>query len=135
MNPEELYTEIILDHFKRPRNYRVLSSPTLSADGGNPHCGDQVSFNLLIEDNIIKEIGFQSKGCAISKASSSILSEEICGKSIDEALSISSETILGLLGNIIDLRRKCALLPLFVVHQIIKGFKNHGTRVLTNLEI
>ncbi len=135
MDPGDIYTEIILDHYKRPKNYRVLPSPTLSADGGNPHCGDQVSFNLLIEDNIIREVGFQSKGCAISKASSSILSEELTGKSIEEALSISSENLLEQLGNIIDLRKKCALLPLFIVHQALIRFKKDGTRTLANLEI
>lgn len=135
MSLDELYTEIILDHFKRPKNYRILSSPTLSADGGNPHCGDQVSFHLLIQDNVIKEVGFQSKGCAISKASSSILSEELTGKSTEEALCISSEALLRQLGNIIDLRKKCALLPLFVVHQALSQFKKDGTRTLANLEI
>lgn len=80
----DLYQEVILDHNKRPRNFRILPESTHRADGVNPLCGDQVSVYLDVEDGIIKDIAFQGAGCAISSASASLMTEALKGKPITE---------------------------------------------------
>ena len=80
----DLYQEVILDHNKRPRNFRIISQPTHKADGVNPLCGDRISVYLDIEDGVIKDIAFQGAGCAISSASASLMTETLKGKPIDE---------------------------------------------------
>ena len=80
----DLYQEVILDHNKRPRNFRILVEPTHHADGVNPLCGDRISVYLDIEDDVIRDISFQGAGCAISSASASLMTEALQGKSIAE---------------------------------------------------
>ena len=80
----DLYQEVILDHNKRPRNFRVLPQPTHKADGVNPLCGDRISVFLDIEDGVIKDIAFQGAGCAISSASASLMTEALKGKPVKE---------------------------------------------------
>ena len=80
----DLYQEVILDHNKRPRNFRILPAPTHQADGVNPLCGDRVSVFLDIQDGLIKDIAFQGAGCAISSASASLMTEALKGKKIDD---------------------------------------------------
>ena len=83
-NMRDLYQEVILDHNRRPRNFRVISEPTHTADGLNSLCGDRVSVYLNIEDGIIKDIAFQGAGCAISSASASLMTEALKGKRVDD---------------------------------------------------
>ena len=84
MRLEQIYQEVILDHNKRPRNFRVLPQPTHKADGVNPLCGDRISVFLDIEDGVIKDIAFQGAGCAISSASASLMTEALKGKPVKE---------------------------------------------------
>jgi nitrogen fixation protein NifU and related proteins len=77
----DLYQEVILDHNKRPRNFQKLESANRSAEGFNPLCGDQITVYLLLEDQVIKDISFQGSGCAISKASASMMTAALKGKS------------------------------------------------------
>ncbi len=135
MDADELYTETILDHFKHPKNAGAIEEPTLMLDGGNPLCGDQVSFTLKINEGLIKDIKFQSKGCAISRAASSMVTELVIGKTIDEVLKIPATEILEQLGNIIKLRQKCALLPLHVVHEGVKIFLFSGEPQVRKINI
>lgn len=81
----ELYQEVILDHNKHPRNYRVAEPHTHHADGYNPLCGDKVTIYADVEDGVVRDLSFQGEGCAISTASASILTEVIKGKPVDEA--------------------------------------------------
>ncbi len=83
---QQLYQDIILDHNKRPRNYRVMPAPTHRAEGYNPLCGDQVTLQLVVEEGRIREIAFTGEGCAISRASASLLTVALEGKSVPEAL-------------------------------------------------
>ena len=83
----ELYQEVILDHNKNPRNFRKVDDANRTVKGYNPLCGDQYTLYLKIEDNTIKDIGFEGAGCAISKASTSIMTSMVKGKSVDEALT------------------------------------------------
>lgn len=81
----ELYQEVILDHNKHPRNFRKVEDANRTAKGYNPLCGDEYTLFLKIEDDMIKDIGFQGTGCAISKASASVMTFVVKGKSITEA--------------------------------------------------
>ncbi len=135
MDADELYTETILDHFKHPKNAGIIENPSVVLDGGNPICGDQVGFTLEIVDGVVTGIKFQSKGCAISKAASSMVTELVLGKTIQEALQIPASEIFDQLGNIIQLRQKCALLPLHVVHEGLKSFVLTGQKNIPKITI
>jgi nitrogen fixation NifU-like protein len=81
----DLYQEVILDHNKRPRNFRVLDDATHVAEGYNPLCGDRLSLYLRIEDDVVADVGFQGSGCAISKASASLMTDALKGRGLAEA--------------------------------------------------
>ncbi len=87
MNQElkELYQQVILDHNKSPRNFRPMENATQHAEGYNPLCGDHVDIYLLIEDGIIKDVSFKGEGCAISKASASLMTSLLKGKTKEES--------------------------------------------------
>jgi len=77
----ELYQEVILDHSRKPRNHHALPGANRHADGFNPLCGDKISLALRVEDGVVREVAFEGKGCAISTASSSMMTEALVGKS------------------------------------------------------
>jgi nitrogen fixation NifU-like protein len=81
----DLYQEVIIDHSKRPRNYRVLDAGARHAEGFNPLCGDQVTVYVDVQGNEVRDLAFQGHGCAISTASASVMTETLKGKSVDEA--------------------------------------------------
>lgn len=87
MNPElrELYQSVIIDHGKNPRHFKEIEGYTHKLEGYNPLCGDRLVLYLKVRDNIIQEVGFTGSGCAISMASSSLMSEAIKGKTVQEA--------------------------------------------------
>lgn len=87
----ELYMEVILDHNKNPRNKGVIEDHTNHADGHNPLCGDKISLDLIIKDNVVEDIKFTGSGCAISTASSSLLTEYIIGKKTSEIRHLFEE--------------------------------------------
>lgn len=80
----DLYQEVILDHNKQPRNYRVMEDATRKSEGLNPLCGDQMTVYVKIDGDRIQDVAFQARGCAISKASASLMTEGIKGKTADE---------------------------------------------------
>jgi nitrogen fixation NifU-like protein len=86
----ELYQEVILEHSKKPRNYRVLETANHKAEGFNPLCGDHFTVYLDLENGAIKDIGFQGSGCAISKASASMMTQSLKGKTAAEAEDLFS---------------------------------------------
>lgn len=85
---DELYQSIILDHNRRPRNYGEPASSSHHASGRNPLCGDEVSVWMTVEDDVITDVKFIGQGCAISKASSSLMTEAVRGKSRHDALAM-----------------------------------------------
>jgi nitrogen fixation NifU-like protein len=87
----ELYQQVILDHNKKPRNFRKLEGANHSAEGFNPLCGDQLTVYLNLEDDAVKEISFEGSGCAISKAAASMMTQAIKGKTKQEAEQLFSE--------------------------------------------
>ncbi|WP_372874642.1 Fe-S cluster assembly sulfur transfer protein SufU [Pseudomonas sp.] len=84
----ELYQEVIVDHGKRPRNFRRLEAPSRSAEGFNPLCGDQLRLELRLADGVIEDIAFQGQGCAISQASASLLTLAVKGMRQEQALEL-----------------------------------------------
>ena len=84
-NLEDLYKEIILDHYRTPRNRGELESPATKTEGFNPLCGDEITIYLLVEDGLIKDIKLTGQGCSISQASSSLMSAAVNGKTVEQA--------------------------------------------------
>jgi nitrogen fixation NifU-like protein len=84
----DLYQQVILDHCKKPRNFHELPAATCSAQGHNPLCGDQLKLFLQMDDEVVKDISFVGSGCCISKASASILTDEVKGKSRAEVKAL-----------------------------------------------
>lgn len=87
----ELYQEVILEHYQSPRNFGRLEHPTHRGEGNNPLCGDRLTLELLVEDDVIRDVRFQGSGCAISKASASLMTTMLKGKTIDEALRLFNQ--------------------------------------------
>ena len=87
----ELYQQVILDHNKKPRNFHKLENANRTAEGYNPLCGDQLNVYLELENEQIKDIGFEGSGCAISKASASMMTQSVKGKSKPEAEQLFDE--------------------------------------------
>ena len=84
----DLYQEVILDHNRKPRNFRVIDPATSSQEGYNPLCGDRLKLFLKVENGVIADIAFQGSGCAISKASASLMTEAVKGKTVDQARAL-----------------------------------------------
>lgn len=113
---EELYRDFILDHYRNPRNSGTLDSADASFEDNNPLCGDKIRMDLRLRDGIIDEIKFAGRGCAISQASASLLTEAVKGKSVKDVEKLSKEDVLENLGiSISPARLKCALLGLKVL--------------------
>ncbi len=125
---QELYQQVIIDHNHNPRNFHEIENPSHSAKGHNPLCGDKIDIYLTINDDVITEVSFTGSGCAISKASSSLMTEALLGKTITEAQQIfdlvhnmitSGQTNVNAIGKLAVLsgvhkfpaRVKCAILP------------------------
>lgn len=114
----DYYREYILDHYRNPRNYGKLDHPDVHSEDTNPLCGDQLGMDLVVEGDIVKEVRFQGRGCAISQASASMLSEMIEGKKVEEVIALGKDDVLDVLGiPISPARTKCAFLSLRVLHR------------------
>jgi nitrogen fixation NifU-like protein len=85
---DALYQEVILDHNRRPRNFHEMPGATCTADGRNPNCGDQLTVWVRVDDDVVSDISFKGIGCAISKASASMMTEALKGKSRGEAVKM-----------------------------------------------
>jgi nitrogen fixation protein NifU and related proteins len=113
---DQFYREYILDHYKNPRNFGRLENPDISHEELNPLCGDVIGIDLKVTDGNIDDVRFHGRGCAISQASASLLTERIKGMSLEEAKKIGKEDVLDELGIEISAARiKCALLSLKVL--------------------
>jgi len=87
---DELYRQVILDHYRNPRRRGSLSGPHVHAEGLNPSCGDEFSIDVQIEDGVIVDAAIQGQGCSISQASGSMMTEAIVGRTTDDARDLSS---------------------------------------------
>jgi nitrogen fixation NifU-like protein len=113
---DQFYREYILDHYKNPRNFGRLESPDITHEEENPLCGDVVGIDLKVEDGKVADVRFHGRGCAISQASASLLTERLKGMSLEDAKQIGKDDVLEELGiEISPARIKCALLSLKVL--------------------
>jgi nitrogen fixation NifU-like protein len=113
---DDLYRDYILEHYRRPHNFGVLEAPTASYEGSNPLCGDRITMMLGVEDGVVRDVAFTGRGCAISQASASLLTDEIKGKPVAEVEKMTPDDLLELIGiEISPARLKCALLSLDTV--------------------
>ncbi|MGH6953084.1 MAG: Fe-S cluster assembly sulfur transfer protein SufU [Alphaproteobacteria bacterium] len=135
----ELYQELIVEHSSRPRNCTRPAGANRSAKGHNPLCGDQVEVYLVLEDGLVKDVGFQGKGCAISLASASLMTEALKGKSVDEVRALFErfrrlvtgkddstapdlDRLMALSGvRSFPVRVKCATLPWYALVAALEG--------------
>ena len=125
MSSADIYRELILDYYRNPRNFGKLERFDISAHDSNPLCGDEIDMQIKVgEDRKIEEIKYTGKGCAISQASVSMLTELAKGKPLDWVKGVSKEDIFKMLGNP-DLgpsRVKCALLGMKVLKTGVYGY-------------
>jgi nitrogen fixation protein NifU and related proteins len=146
----ELYQQVILDHNKKPRNFRELEGANRRAEGFNPLCGDQLTVYVLMDEGVVKDLSFVGTGCAISKASASMMTQAVKGKTREEALAIfgefhrmvtgeldeeAEENHLGRLKIFAGVRDyparvKCASLPWHTMHAALEGEETATTENL-----
>jgi nitrogen fixation NifU-like protein len=113
---DQFYREYILDHYKNPRNFGRLEDPDITHEEDNPLCGDVVGMDFRVKNGVIEDVRFHGRGCAISQASASLLTERLKGLSLVDARKIDKADVLGELGiQISPARIKCALLSLKVL--------------------
>lgn len=135
---DELYQEIILDHYRQPRGRGELEPPKITQEGFNPSCGDEVIIDLRVEDGRIADVRFHGQGCSISQASASMMTEAVKGKTLDEAYTLIRQATalvkgeldgdLDTLGDIVALagvrnfpvRVKCATLAWHTLEEALK---------------
>ena len=145
---KELYQQVILDHNKSPRNFRKMENASSQAEGYNPLCGDHIDVYVLVKDGIVKDVSFNGEGCAISKASASVMTSMLKGKSKEEAEKLFNKfhnLVTGKLGDDMDvdelgklavfagvqefpIRVKCASLAW---HTLMSALKNNDNKVTT----
>ena len=143
--PDELYREVILDHFKSPRHYGTMDKPDVLEVGVNPLCGDELELYLSFKDGAISDIRFHGKGCSISQAAASMMTEAVANKDVAEAQKIISEFKGMMLGGKpadclpepleeskslegvkhYPVRIKCALLAWNTLHEGLKKYRKH----------
>jgi len=149
---EDLYQEVVMDHNRRPRNFKKLENAQRTAEGFNPLCGDQISLYVNVDDDgVIEDIGFEGAGCAISKATASMMTEAIKGKNVDKAEEIfeafrhmltrkpEEEYDYELLGDLEILqgvsqfptRIKCATLSWHTLNSALDGKQHSGQKTST----
>jgi len=118
-----IYKDEILEHFNDPQNFGKLESFSINARQTNPFCGDDIELFIKLNNNKVEDIGFTGKGCAISIASASILTEFSKQKKTSELLSFSEKDMLDLLTiDISETRKKCAMLALATLHDALKKY-------------
>jgi nitrogen fixation NifU-like protein len=120
---DDLYRDEILEHYRQPHNFGTLEAPDAAYEGSNPLCGDRITMMLTIgPDERVSDVAFSGRGCAISQASASLLTDEIRGRSLPEVEAMTSQDILDLLGiEISPARLKCALLSLDTLQHALAG--------------
>ncbi len=124
---EPLYREELLEHYRHPRNYGDLVDAQISAEVFNPSCGDRIALSIRVEDGRLTGIAFQGKGCVISQASASMLTERVKHSSLEELKNLSQERMLALLGITLGpTRMRCALLALETLHKTLELYRQGG---------
>lgn len=149
INIEELYKDVLLDHYSNPRHTHVIPNPTVTAEGHNPVCGDEIHLSLQVDaEDIIQKVSVQTHGCSISVASGSIMAEELQGKTIEQAqmvIDLFQKMMSG--GPVVEsesgdfealvgvkqfpVRIKCALLAWMTLDQAMKQYQGEHVQVVS----
>ena len=119
-----LYQEILMDHYRNPRNNGIIDRPDFSADQRNSSCGDEVICTGTFKNNILVGVAFQGKGCVISQATASLLSEKVKGMLLDDILALAQDDLIAMLGmQLGPVRLLCALLSLVALQNGVREYK------------
>lgn len=119
---DDFYKDYILDHYRNPRNFGQMDAPDATAEDLNPLCGDQIRVDLRVEDGRVSDVRFSGRGCAISQAAMSMLTENVRGLSLEDVARMPKERVLENVGiGISPARMKCALLGLKVLRSAALG--------------
>jgi nitrogen fixation NifU-like protein len=123
---DQLYREVILDHYKNPRSHGLLEAPDAQAEGQNPLCGDEIAVSVRFDGDTIADVGFEGRGCAISQAATSMLTEIVVGRTAEDVAGMPKEELLEEIGiPLTPVRLKCAILGLGVLKVALH--KSKGT--------
>ena len=121
---EEIYKENLLDHYKNPRNKGKIEHAQIHKEDSNPLCGDIIEIFIRVKSEKVDSVSFEGKGCVISQATASMLTDELKGKTIPELQKMEREDILDLIGlNLTHTRIKCAMLPLIAIKKGIIDYE------------
>ncbi|MEA3450000.1 MAG: iron-sulfur cluster assembly scaffold protein [Patescibacteria group bacterium] len=117
------YTDKVIEHFKNPHNQGVIKNADVSAQEGNPVCGDVIKMYLKIEGGIIKDIKFETLGCVAAIAVSSIMTDMAKGMTLDDALKLSKDDVVKELGGLPEVKVHCSMLGVDALHKVIKKYQ------------
>ncbi len=121
-----LYSDILLDHFRHPRNYGSLPAPDISNEQFNPVCGDRIRLELKLVQSTVNEARFKGDACAVSTAAASLLTELIIGEDLEALSGIPDDRLLAALESEVQpARLQCALLPLQALREGVKNYQHH----------
>ena len=117
---DSLYAEEILDHYKHPHNFGQIENPDIHIEANNPLCGDRLSMDVRVKDGVVEDVRFSGRGCAISQAAASMLTDRMIGEKLDDLANTTRDDILDMLG-VEDsyARMKCATLSLGLLRQAL----------------
>lgn len=124
---DNLYSKKVLQHFRHPKNLGIMKNPDGEAIIGNPKCGDVMKMFIKVKNNYIKDVKFQTLGCAAAIATSSMITTMIKGKSLDQAVKITNKTVAEALGGLPQFKMHCSVLAAQAVKKAIENYheKNH----------
>jgi nitrogen fixation protein NifU and related proteins len=118
---DDLYRDEILEHYRNPHNFGTLAEPDVTYEGFNPLCGDRLTLSLKFADGAVSDVAFTGRGCAVSVASASMLTDDIKGRPIGEVDALTNQDVIDNLGiELSPARLKCALLPIDTLHHALE---------------
>ena len=122
-----MYSKKVIQHFKHPKNMGEMKNPDAVGEVGNPNCGDILKFYIKVKDNKIKDIKFETLGCAVAIAVSSVVTEMVKGKTIEKALKITMQDIIEELGGLPSFKHHCSSLAIQALKKAIDNYKDNLT--------